>query len=84
MPAVLKEYALNAVTEGIDAIATTRVVISGDGSHTSTHALTGQAMHRTFRSSFYSAAGLSFLRIRISNDEWPLLFPVEAELPWIL
>ncbi|KAG6537784.1 hypothetical protein ZIOFF_002881 [Zingiber officinale] len=51
VPAVLKEYALNAVTEGIDAIATTRVVISGDGSHTSTHALTGQAMHRTFSGS---------------------------------
>ncbi|XP_042386683.1 2-isopropylmalate synthase A-like [Zingiber officinale] len=51
VPAVLKEYALNAVTEGIDAIATTRVVISGDDSHTSTHALTGQAMHRTFSGS---------------------------------
>ncbi|XP_074560428.1 2-isopropylmalate synthase A-like [Curcuma longa] len=51
VPAVLKEYALTAVTEGIDAIATTRVVISGDGSHTATHALTGQAMHRTFSGS---------------------------------
>lgn len=41
---------MNAVTEGIDAIATTRVVISGDNSDASTHALTGQTSNRTFRS----------------------------------
>lgn len=40
---------MNAVTEGIDAIATTRVVISGDDSYTSMHALTGETMRRTFR-----------------------------------
>ncbi|XP_065020618.1 2-isopropylmalate synthase A-like [Musa acuminata AAA Group] len=49
--AVLKEYAMNAVTEGIDAIATTRVVISGDDSYTSMHALTGETMRRTFSGS---------------------------------
>ncbi|THU68912.1 hypothetical protein C4D60_Mb08t08850 [Musa balbisiana] len=49
--AVLREYAMNAVTEGIDAIATTRVVISGDDSYTSMHALTGETMRRTFSGS---------------------------------
>ncbi|KAG6492838.1 hypothetical protein ZIOFF_047806 [Zingiber officinale] len=51
VPAVLKEYAMNAVTEGIDAIATTRVVIGGDETHTSTHASTGKAICRTFSGS---------------------------------
>ncbi|XP_074575749.1 2-isopropylmalate synthase A-like [Curcuma longa] len=51
VPAVLKEYGMNAVTEGIDAIATTRVVIGGDETHTSTHALTGKAICRTFSGS---------------------------------
>ena len=45
----LLEYSLNAVTEGIDAIATTRVVIRGDSNHTSRRALTGQEVQRTFR-----------------------------------
>lgn len=40
---------MNAVTEGIDAIATTRVVIRGDQKHKSTHALTGERVQRTFR-----------------------------------
>lgn len=39
---------MSAVTEGIDAIATTRVVIHRDSSHTSTHA-TGETVHRAFR-----------------------------------
>ncbi|XP_054805204.1 2-isopropylmalate synthase 2, chloroplastic-like isoform X2 [Prosopis cineraria] len=47
-PATLLEYSLNAVTEGIDAIATTRVVIRGKASHPSTHALTGETVYRTF------------------------------------
>lgn len=40
---------MNAVTEGIDAIATTRVLIRGENGHITTHALTGDAIHRTFR-----------------------------------
>lgn len=48
-PATLLEYSMNAVTEGIDAIATTRVLIRGDKSYTSTNALTGEAVQRTFR-----------------------------------
>lgn len=48
-PVTLLEYSMNAVTEGIDAIATTRVVIRGVNNHTSTHALTGETVHRTFR-----------------------------------
>ncbi|XP_057423121.1 2-isopropylmalate synthase 2, chloroplastic-like [Lotus japonicus] len=47
-PITLLEYSMNAVTEGIDAIATTRVVIRGETDHTSTHALTGETVHRTF------------------------------------
>lgn len=47
VPVILLEYSLNAVTEGIDAIATTRVLIRGD-SQTATQALTGEAMSRTF------------------------------------
>lgn len=48
VPVTLLEYSLSAVTEGIDAIATTRVLIRGEKSHTSTHALTGLAVSRTF------------------------------------
>lgn len=47
VPVILLEYSMNAVTEGIDAIATTRVLIRGH-SQTSTHALTGEAMYRAF------------------------------------
>ncbi|KAJ1385831.1 Pyruvate carboxyltransferase [Sesbania bispinosa] len=47
-PITLLEYSMNAVTEGIDAIATTRVVIRGETSQTSTHALTGETVNRTF------------------------------------
>ncbi|XP_019163685.1 PREDICTED: 2-isopropylmalate synthase A-like [Ipomoea nil] len=48
VPVTLLEYSLTAVTEGIDAIASTRVLIRGDNSHTSTHALTGNVVNRTF------------------------------------
>ncbi|KAE9455485.1 hypothetical protein C3L33_12609, partial [Rhododendron williamsianum] len=44
---ILLEYSLNAVTEGIDAIATTRVLIRGENNHTSTHS-GGETSHRTF------------------------------------
>ncbi|KAL2323841.1 hypothetical protein Fmac_022899 [Flemingia macrophylla] len=50
-PITLLEYSMSAVTEGIDAIATTRVVIRGETSETSTsttHAVTGAAVVRTF------------------------------------
>ncbi|KAF5751145.1 2-isopropylmalate synthase 1 chloroplastic-like [Tripterygium wilfordii] len=47
-PVTLLEYSMNAVTEGIDAIATTRVLIRGDNQQTSTHALTGEEVQRTF------------------------------------
>lgn len=48
-PVTLLEYSLNAVTEGIDAIATTRVLIRGDedNNQTSTNA-GGQTKHHTF------------------------------------
>lgn len=51
VPVTLTEYSLNAVTEGIDAIATTRVVIRAEDSNslTSTHAMTGKPVIRAFR-----------------------------------
>lgn len=48
-PADLLEYSMIAVTEGIDAIATTRVLIRGEARHPTTHALTGETVYRTFR-----------------------------------
>ncbi|XP_031478799.1 2-isopropylmalate synthase 2, chloroplastic-like [Nymphaea colorata] len=51
VPVTLLEYSLNSVTEGIDAIAHTRVVIRGENSHTATHALNGETIHRTFSGS---------------------------------
>lgn len=51
VPVTLLEYSLTAVTEGIDAIATTRVLIRGDENLTSTHALTGETVKRTFSGS---------------------------------
>ncbi|KAK4718531.1 hypothetical protein R3W88_016869 [Solanum pinnatisectum] len=48
VPVTLLEYSMNAVTQGIDAIASTRVLIRGENGHTSTHALTGEIVHRTF------------------------------------
>lgn len=50
VPVTLLEYSMSGVTEGIDAIATTRVLIRGDNNHTSTKALTGESVQRTFRS----------------------------------
>ncbi|KAL7145460.1 hypothetical protein ABFS83_07G085600 [Erythranthe nasuta] len=48
VPVRLLEYSMNAVTEGIDAIATTRVLIRGEDSVTATHALTGETVNRAF------------------------------------
>ncbi|KAL2530095.1 2-isopropylmalate synthase 2 [Forsythia ovata] len=48
VPVTLLDYSMSAVTEGIDAIATTRVLIRGNDSITSTHASTGQTMNRAF------------------------------------
>ncbi|GAV62889.1 LOW QUALITY PROTEIN: LeuA_dimer domain-containing protein, partial [Cephalotus follicularis] len=44
VPVTLLEYSMNAVTEGIDAIATTRVVIRGESNQMFTHALTGETI----------------------------------------
>ncbi|KAF9600510.1 hypothetical protein IFM89_009959 [Coptis chinensis] len=51
------EYSMNSVTEGIDAIASTRVVIVGENSYTSTHPITGQTLSRTFRPAPHSFPG---------------------------
>jgi 2-isopropylmalate synthase len=50
---VLREYSMNSVTQGIDAIATTRVVIGGDSSISPKHTLEGATFSRTFRSFSY-------------------------------
>jgi len=51
IPTVLREYGMTSVTEGIDAIATTRVVVTGDVTNNSKHALTGQSFNRSFSGS---------------------------------
>eukprot|EP00246_Nothoceros_aenigmaticus_P014134 TRINITY_DN5220_c0_g1_i1.p1 TRINITY_DN5220_c0_g1~~TRINITY_DN5220_c0_g1_i1.p1 ORF type:complete len:231 (+),score=64.67 TRINITY_DN5220_c0_g1_i1:94-786(+) len=51
IPVSLLEYSLTAVTEGIDAIAHTRVLISGNKTHAATHAQTGESTQRTFSGS---------------------------------
>nr|ACG24230.1 2-isopropylmalate synthase B [Zea mays] len=51
IPTVLREYSMTSVTEGIDAIATTRVVVTGDVSNNAKHALTGQSFNRSFSGS---------------------------------
>ncbi|PKA53359.1 2-isopropylmalate synthase B [Apostasia shenzhenica] len=52
VPVTLMEYSLNSVTEGIDAVATTRVLIKGDeNGHKPTHALTGETLDRNFSGS---------------------------------
>ncbi|CAN1146595.1 2-isopropylmalate synthase 2, chloroplastic [Linum perenne] len=49
--ATLLEYSMNAVAEGIDAIATTRVLIRGENKHSPTHAFTDKPFERTFSGS---------------------------------
>ena len=66
-PVVLLEYSLNVVTEGIDAIASTRVLICGGNGHTATHALIGEAVQQTFRYGllmiiYYFGVSCSFYR----------------------
>ncbi|XP_021751802.1 2-isopropylmalate synthase A-like [Chenopodium quinoa] len=51
VPVTLLEYSLTGVTEGIDAIATTRVLIRGDNGFTTTQATTGEQIRRTFSGS---------------------------------
>ncbi|PHT40202.1 2-isopropylmalate synthase B [Capsicum baccatum] len=48
VPITLLEYSMNAVTEGIDAIASTKVSIRGEDEHTVMNGSTGQTLHRTF------------------------------------
>ncbi|XP_010672456.2 2-isopropylmalate synthase A isoform X2 [Beta vulgaris subsp. vulgaris] len=50
MPVTLLEYSLSAVTEGIDALATTRVLIRGENGFTSTQA-NGEQIRRSFSGS---------------------------------
>ncbi|KAM0951073.1 putative 2-isopropylmalate synthase [Dioscorea sansibarensis] len=51
VPVTLLEYSMNSVTEGIDAIASTRVVICRDTTHSSAHDLLGETVSRTFSGS---------------------------------
>ncbi|KAJ9558868.1 hypothetical protein OSB04_013482 [Centaurea solstitialis] len=47
-PVKLLEYSMSAVTAGIDAIASTRVLVSGENNPLATHASTGEKVVRTF------------------------------------
>ncbi|XP_021839739.1 2-isopropylmalate synthase A isoform X1 [Spinacia oleracea] len=51
VPVTLLEYSLTGVTEGIDAIATTKVLVRGDDGFTTTQATTGEQIRRTFSGS---------------------------------
>ncbi|XP_066355837.1 2-isopropylmalate synthase A-like [Miscanthus floridulus] len=51
IPTILREYSMTSVTEGIDAIATTRVVVTGDVSINAKHALTSRSFNRSFSGS---------------------------------
>ncbi|XP_078434514.1 2-isopropylmalate synthase A-like [Wolffia australiana] len=51
VPATLLEYSMNAVTEGIDALASTRVVIRGDNKESSMNGTTGEEVLRSFSGS---------------------------------
>lgn len=53
VPITLLEYSMNAVTEGIDAIASTRVLIRGEDDHAITNGSIGPTLHRTFRCEIY-------------------------------
>ncbi|XP_016505033.1 2-isopropylmalate synthase A isoform X1 [Nicotiana tabacum] len=48
VPITLLEYSMNAVTEGIDAIASTRVLIRGEDDHAITNGSIGPTHHRIF------------------------------------
>ncbi|XP_059280917.1 2-isopropylmalate synthase A-like [Lycium ferocissimum] len=48
VPITLLEYSMNAVTEGIDAIASTRVLIRGEDDLAVTNGSAGHTPHRTF------------------------------------
>ncbi|KAI3875335.1 hypothetical protein MKX03_035779 [Papaver bracteatum] len=48
VPVALLEYSMSSVTEGIDAIASTRVVIHGEDVHSSSDAIIGETVRRTF------------------------------------
>lgn len=51
IPVELVEYSVNAVSEGIDSVATTRVVIRSENEAGSSqiHSQTGAEVHRSFR-----------------------------------
>ncbi|KAL6847414.1 hypothetical protein ACP4OV_023267 [Aristida adscensionis] len=52
IPTVVREYGMTSITEGIDATATTRVIVTWDVSNNNKHALiTGQSFDRAFSGS---------------------------------
>eukprot|EP01018_Ginkgo_biloba_P032537 Gb_02916 [translate_table: standard] len=48
IPVTLLDYSLSSVTKGIDAIASTKVLLRGQQGHSSTYALNGETTKRTF------------------------------------
>lgn len=65
IPTVLREYSMTSVTEGIDAIATTRVVIAGDVS-ADKPALTSNS-NRSFRYSLTPPPRPPFLSLGVCS-----------------
>eukprot|EP01018_Ginkgo_biloba_P032540 Gb_02914 [translate_table: standard] len=48
IPVTRLDYSLSSVTKGIDAIASTKVLLRGQQGHSSTYALNGETAKRTF------------------------------------
>ncbi|KAL2920814.1 2-isopropylmalate synthase 2 chloroplastic [Bienertia sinuspersici] len=67
-PVTLLEYSLSAVTEGIDALATTRVLIRGENGFMSTQA-TGEQIRRTFSVRAYVSALNKMLAYQSKSSE---------------
>lgn len=82
-PVTLLEYSMNAVTEGIDAIAHTRVLIRGENSQISTHAYTGETVLRTFRYGMFIMFGLFYYLLIHITELLYILIPVEPGQEWI-
>lgn len=82
--ATLLEYSLTAVTEGIDAIATTRVVIRGKAGHPSTHAFTGETVYRTFRYVEFIVSLRCTLFFPKIADAYSTFWSVGRGLAWML
>lgn len=79
VPITLLEYTMNAVTEGIDAIASTRVSICSEDDHNVTNGSTGQTLHRTFRYEIYTKCCLPLSPFQFFHVESGNMEMIESE-----